>query len=642
MSDKNILINISSKYVLDHIFDYLKDGFKFNLLAYSKLFQKKLDIELFDYQKLYLKKLNIKLSDYFSLYSSIYGYTTNFFSEKSYFSLRKELEFALKGININDFIQKYNTRFFEKFNIGLKNSGKFNFIDINSPFFYPLSLTETFGDLYIIPLETKSLELYELKNDYIKALKKLESSNSKYFSIHFCYLNINDINHLNSFKNLFKKIKYLEIKPHKDSRIENHEPILQRLFSFEDFANNLLNLRIDFGTIKVEQNILNGLNNFKKLEELILGGFKIKGNFTLKLNKLKLLSLTNCINFILEENSCLNLKNLNLAMCLIHKSNSLLKLPNIEEMKLENNNYKIKYNTIFDFSSLVNLKRLYCDINDFMNIEKSKLEILKMRVFNSIPFETEKLMLEKFISIHTLKEIQFWLLNLNNDDIEKIKEINNSVNKISILNNNDNLDFCLYNLQNKFPNLYDVSIDASHTLRYGGLELEIKENKKSKVKKISITARRGKQIKLYCIPYNYLESLYFYFQDNVKNFENIIGIFNKDNKVVFESMKSFYLCCEFYLELKYIEIICDNIDYMPNLEEFTLICCNSDMTEDLFIIFITKLLASNLVSINLEIEKSNSNYRYKEYFSIEDLKNIFPNINKLESKKIIIRKYSFK
>lgn len=134
---------------------------------------------------------------------------------------------------------------------------------------------------------------------------------------------------------------------------------MQRLFSFEDFANNLLNLRIDLGTIKVEQNILNDLNNFKKLEELILGGFKIKGNFTLKLNKLKLLSLTNCINFIFEENSCLNLKNLNLAMCLIHKSNSLLKLPNIEEMKLENNNYKIKYNTIFDFSSLVNLKRLF-------------------------------------------------------------------------------------------------------------------------------------------------------------------------------------------------------------------------------------------------------------------------------------------
>ena len=479
-----------------------------------------------------------------------------------------------------------------------------------------------------------------MEKDYKIALKNLNKSNSKYFSIHFCYKDVNDINHLSKFKNLFKKLKYLEIKPHKESKIENHDLLLKNLFSFKDITTNLLNLKIDFGIINVDPNTLNHLNNFRNLEELILGGFKSEENFILKLKTLKLLSLTNCINFILEENCFLNLKKLNLAMCCIHKSNSLVKLPNVEEIKLENNNYKIKYNTIFDFSKFMNLKILYCDINDFMNIEKSKLEILKMRVYNGIPFEKEKLMLEKFISIKTLKEIQFWLSNLNDDDIAQINDINDSVNKISILNNNTNLDFSLFNLQKKFPNLSEISIDTSHIFMSSSdpLKVEIKENKDCKVKKIKINGKESKYIRLYCTNFNHLESLYFNFQYRVQNIENIIDIFNKDNKIVFESMKSFYLCTESYdLDLKIIENIYDNIDYMPNLEEFTLICDNPGIKEEFFIVFLTKLLASNLVSINLEIK--GHQYKSMEYYSVEELKNIF-SINKLESKKILIKKYS--
>ena len=642
MDTKSILGKISSKYNLENIFDYIGNDFKMKLFVHSKFFQKKLDIELFDYQELYLKKLNIKLSDYFSIYSGVYGYPDNF--DKN--CLKNKLKADLKNkIDTDIFIEKFDTKYFEKLNIGFKNLGKFNFIDINSPFFYPISLTECFGELFIIPIETLSLEKHGLQNDYKIALKNLDQSNSKYFSIHFSYNNANDINHLSNFKNLFKKIKYLEIKPHKNSTIKEHDVLLKNLFSFDDIVNNLLSLKIYFGIIKLEANTLNNLNNFKNLEELILGGFKLKDKFILKLNNLKILSLTNCINFILEENSLLNLKKLNLAMCLIHSSDSLIKLPKVEEMKLENNNYKIKYDTIFDFFSFVNLKILYCDIDDFMNLQKTKLEILKIRVYNNIPFDKEKLMLEKYISIKTLKEIQFWLMNLNNDDIAQINGINESVNKISLLYSNTKLDFCVYELQNKFPNLSEISIDTSHIFnQYNGdlFETEIKENENSKVKKISIIENNSKHIQLYCKSYNSLESLYFDFQYKVKNFENIIGIFNNDNKIVFESLKSFSLNYEYYeLNTKYLENICDNLDYMPNLEEFSLICLiNRDFTEDLFIIFITKLLASKLISINLEFKSSK--YDNMEYYSVDELKKIFPNINKLERKKIYIKKCYFK
>ena len=145
--DNSILNKISSKYILENIFNYLEDNFQIKFFNYSKHFQKKLNFELFDYQQQYLKKLNIKLSDYFSFYSGIYGYPDNF----DKICLRKRLEKDLKNrIDNNDFIEKYSTHYFEKFNRGLKNSGKFNFIDIYSPFFYPISLTQSFGEILVI------------------------------------------------------------------------------------------------------------------------------------------------------------------------------------------------------------------------------------------------------------------------------------------------------------------------------------------------------------------------------------------------------------------------------------------------------------------------------------------------------------
>ena len=643
MDTKTFLEKISSKYNLDAIFDFIGYDFKMKFFVHSKLFQKKLDIELFDYQELYLKKLNIKISDYFSTYSAVYGYP-NYFGEKCLrYNLKTDLEKKIE-IDTDVFIQKFDSKYFEKLNKGLKDLGKFNFIDIYSPFFYPISLTENFGDIFIIPLETKSLKQKKLQDDYEKALKNLDKSNSKYFSIHFCYNDVNDISLLTNYKNLFKKIKYLEIKPHKYSNIEKHDTLLKSLFSFEDIANNLLNLKIDFGTIKLEANTLDNLNNFKNLEELILGGFKLKDKFILNLKNLKKLSLTNCTNFVLAENSLLNLKKLNLAMCLIHSADSPVKLPNVEEMKLENNNFKIKYNTIFDFSSFVNLKILYCDIGDFMCLQKTKLEILKMRVYNNISFDNEKLMLEKIISTKTLKEIQFWLVNLSNDDIAQINGTNGSVNKISLLNNNNKSDLCVYELQKKFPNLSEISIDTSHNFYQSDqslLELEIKENKNCKVKKIAIIGKRNKHIQLYCESYNSLESLHFDFQKGVNNLENVIGIFNKDNKIVFESLKSFRISYGYYFDLKYLENILDNIDFMPNLEDFSINFSNSSLSEELFLRLITKLLAYDLISINVDIESSSFEYN-KYYYSNDELKNIFPNIKKLEDKKIKIKKYNFK
>ena len=62
--DNKILENIKSKYVIQNIFNYIKNSnFKFKLVNYNKYFQNKLDLTLFDYQEKYFRKYieNVKL-----------------------------------------------------------------------------------------------------------------------------------------------------------------------------------------------------------------------------------------------------------------------------------------------------------------------------------------------------------------------------------------------------------------------------------------------------------------------------------------------------------------------------------------------------------------------------------------------------
>ena len=632
--DKNLLSNISSKYILKGIFDYTGINFKMKFFSYSKFFQQKLDLEFFDYQQLYLKQNNINLIDYFSCYSEVYGYPSKFNTVFLNNKLQNDIlnnKFEPKNLDI---------KFFEKFNQIIKKPEKMNYRDIYSPFFYSISLTESFGDIFVIPLEIEAIEKFNLKNDYKIAFQNINKSNSKYFSLHFSYKNVNDINHLKEYKNLFKKIDYLEIKPYKFADIKNHDIILKDLFSLKDFSDNLIKLRIEFGQIKIEKNIIENLNNFEKLEELTFDGFKLKEKFVLKLNKLKKISFKNCVNFIFEDDSLINLKKLHLAMCCIYESKSLLKLPQLEECNIEQNNYKIKYYTIFDFSSFNNLKILFCDINNFNHLENANLEILKFRTSNIFSVEEEKKMFEKFLTIKTLKEIQFWLVNLNDNEISKINGQNKSVKKITIIQNNKN-NSSFYNIPEKFPNLSEITIDnkLNYIDNYKSLKIEINENKNCRIKNIII--KTSQDIKLYCQSYKELESLQLYFYDKINNIENDIPIF-KDNQIIFESLKCFVFDYGDYKirNQRDIELIINNIEKMPNLKEFTFKCkcIEKFFNKEFYTNIIRKILSFKLNLIVLEIDDIN---RCNDYLSFDELKEIYPDLKPNINRKIYIKKNKF-
>ena len=68
MNSKSLLKRIKSKYTLILLFEYIKyTNLKFKLFNYSKFFQNKLGLTLFDYQERYINKNNIDLNKYLYL-----------------------------------------------------------------------------------------------------------------------------------------------------------------------------------------------------------------------------------------------------------------------------------------------------------------------------------------------------------------------------------------------------------------------------------------------------------------------------------------------------------------------------------------------------------------------------------------------
>ena len=154
---------------------------------------------------------------------------------------------------------------------------------------------------------------------------------------------------------------------------------------------------------------------------------------------------------------------------------NLLKCPILEKCILDNHN---KYNLIFDFPSFIKLKELKCTNEDFLYLNQTLLSSATLYPHfddNDTPYEIEKELLEKILTIKTLKEIDLELYQMTNDILIQIKGENLSVEKMYI--NWKNYDCNLYNLQNKFPNLSYLYLYFNSNNNYDYLStLEIKEN----------------------------------------------------------------------------------------------------------------------------------------------------------------------
>ena len=311
----------------------------------------------------------------------------------------------------------------------------------------------------------------------------------------------------------------------------------------------------------------------------------------------------------MAEGSCLNLKYLKLFGCILNKSESLLiKFPMLEECILQDQLLHSEqiYNEIIDFSSLQKLKYLECEKADFIYLKDSILEKVilysknKDEFYKSNEYEIEKKTIEKLISINTLKSIYIILKKIDDCEIAKIKGKNNSVTDIYINWNNEN-DCILYSLQNKFINLRNISIKIL-TIKNNTPSLKIKPNPNSNIKKFTLSSIGNGVIGFYIESYINLGEINLILDNDIDNLEEIFPIFNNNCDIIFTALTNFNLTYHHWkgISTQDLNNFINNIDKMPSLNKFTLIC-NSYITKENYNKLKRKILSLNLNYANISI-----------------------------------------
>ena len=537
--------NIKSTYIIENIFKYAGNIMKFKIFLYSKKYQKKSNITLFDYQKIFFDKIKMNsFNKYFKyicfkhpdyeIYFNEVIYNKNNKTEllnkdllknniniddykkyvKNYFSKYKEKfikeinEEYLIRYNINyverffdrcreeeryeegydeflTFNEKEEIRGFKKFCEGIKLE-----IDINSPLFDIFNKSEFFGELFTIPIYSKFIEEYKLKEDYINIFNKLNDINSNYLSIFFQFNDAKDISFLKDCNINFNKVKNLKIKHniYYNSKEKNdYNLFFKEFFSLKNIENKIIDLNIqinNFYSVEIDENILENLNKFKILEHLTLNGIISKTKFELKIKTLKTLNIYESINIYINEDIGLSLKKLILPGYKYPKS--LFKFPQLEFLELSED----------DFSSI--------DLNSLNNLIKIKYYFFYKNNLNQI------------LSIKSLKEIHI-ITDLNYLDQSSIDVKNPSVNKLICHCRHDDdyeLNYNINELLNKFPNLTDLffitnlrSYRIVKSVWYDSkINLEIKENLNCKINKITLILYFG-DVKTYIQDFKTLQKL---------------------------------------------------------------------------------------------------------------------------------------
>ena len=474
MQVRTFIKNINSKYVYDGIFKFAKDiNFKLKLFQYSKKFQKIFNLRLFNYQKAYLQQFNINLDKY--LFTSCID--KSILQDKNYLKNIYKKDLLKYGIN-NDIFQKYIIDYYQNYLKNQKLNEYEKEIDIFSPIFDLLSKCEFFGKIFSININI--LLLLEFENDYIETFNNLNKIKTNYSINYKGYKGVNTIHDLKKIGILFNKLNklsFLNLPSIRYQIQDNSILFLDKLFSLKDIKNlKYLNIELQSNNY-ICYDTLNDLNTLDSLEELRIYSFKLDKKFILNLKQLKKLYIRCCENITFSKDVCSNLRILHILLTKIVNDGIFLSFPNLEELKLKNTENFNAFHSVIDFKNLNNLKKLYIEIRDFLNLENSfSLENIKIfSLYESkIDKEIEIKMLKKIILLTNLKEVSFELISIGNDDISKISGVNNSITKLNIIKGSN---IILNNLLAKFPNLSELSLDTKiKKISSQSILFEMKEN----------------------------------------------------------------------------------------------------------------------------------------------------------------------
>jgi hypothetical protein len=368
------------------------------------------------------------------------------------------------------------------------------------------------------------------------------------------------------------------------------------------------------------------------------------------------------------------MENLTIVKSIVSESKSVLKFPNLKRCNLLNMDNQI-ISSFIDFSSLKKVKTIQCEKYDFKYLDNEILEEVELNSevnydkefmnyknnnLSSDPnkmnemekedsnklINIEKEVIEKLIQIKTLKKISLCVCEINDQQIWQIKGVNPSVTELIVNWNPSHIHAKLDSLQQKFPNLsyFELRLPYFEDI-WGDFEeyppyIEINPKDNCKITKFSLVIQRYNNFfKFDCAPYNKLEEISFSLITNIYRIRYALPIFDDDCKIKFNSLTKFSFSVSNInqeVEFNIIKNIYKNIDCMPNLKIFYLLCVKDYKgNEDFYKKFIIKLLSLGLDTIHFKI----SNEYNVDTYTEDELKEIYPKIEYNKYKEIFIQKF---
>ena len=215
-------------------------------------------------------------------------------------------------------------------------------------------------------------------------------------------------------------------------------------------------------------------------------------------------------------------------------------------------------------------------------------------------------MLEKILSLKYLTTAEFFVKELDEDEILYIPGENISLKNLIIHWTNKNKDCNIINFQSKFPNLTELKVknfDLVFCNHPKPIKIEIKEDKNCKITKFAFGSYIQKNIKIKCAPYSDLVNVNIENWDEISNLNETFPLFNENCQVEFSSLKKFKFFAVHNVDIEIFLNLYDNLDYLPKIEDFH-IECHSDFydNEDFHEQFIQKLLSLKLVKLTFKIK----------------------------------------
>ena len=659
MESQSLIEKIKSKINIRYIFSYVTEKRKYQMVKYRKKLQNILNLSFSDYKE--------KCFELFQDIDFLGLLTTKDDTER--FSLAYKYDKEIKnnkldkkkhGKLIDEYVENYFIKIYDNYKSKEKIDKKILdtnlIIDIFSPFYETLMKKDIFEKLFVLLIPFPLIYEKKLMQEYYDATDLLIEINPNFSSFYFEVSELDNKIELDDFKdfcNYFYIIKKLILEFTKNSYSFKfpHE-----IFSYSNIKNNLIYLELKFhDTFHLSEKFGKILESLKSLEELRLDNIV---SFYFRKNKIKYLYLSNCYNIEFKEDcypylQIIDLFRVKSLFSSIKERNRKIKIP--ELIKFQVSFCYEEYSKVFDFHSCTKLKYfIRLSLYDFLALRETSLEkvYLNSNYTNSIEKETK--MFQKIMEIKTLKELKIDLFFISQDNIALIKGENLSVEKL-IIDYNNHLSFydnditqnkiILNGIQNKFPNLKEFQIYIDNNSYFKKTKINISENNDCKINKFKFSGgNNGCTTIFYTAPFEKLIDIEFgCINSSFFNFDNSFPLFTKKCNYIFKSLQSF-------------KFIAERNSYRKNLDNLSLdaiknIINNLDKMPNLRTIILKfeceidsetyKALIEKLLLSDIKIVEFEIINIAGDYYSKKELQKSFKNINIKKFEKIKIKKINY-